>query len=179
MKPLRILLLGVVCSVILFSCNEPDDDPITREPVSDDPSTTISGKYLLSKKVDSNRVLIPHIEFDVRIDGEGEMNEFGPSTLNLNHREVTRLTEDRVYISIGNFILWNEEGTELSGQYSGAALSVKGDLELHGTIDDGNGKFKNAYGAINITLIYQGKSEYLALVTGKVQIREVKKPTVL
>ena len=179
MKPLSILLLTVACTVMQFSCNEPNDDPIVRRPAVDNSTTTLSGKYVLLKKVDSNGVLIQHIEFDVRMNGEGEMNKFRPSTLNLNHQEVIRLTEDRVFVSHGSFNIWDIEGNELYGQYMGESYDDNGDVTLHGTINGGNGEFKNAIGTLDIKVISQGNLEYIAWVTGKVQIRKAEMPTVL
>ena len=172
MNTLKILVIAAIFSFTLLSCNNDDPNP-SKIPVgyNVDPPIAINGRFLLSKDGEGDR-----IEQDIHMEGQGEMNAFGQANLTLDHYEIFDFNEQIVYLNEGSFRLWNENGTELHGQYTGTTDTPDKYLIVQATINGGTGEFKDSYGSITLELIDQGNSEYLAWVNGMLRIRKVVNP---
>lgn len=109
------------------------------------------------------------------MEGKGEMNVFGSATLLMDHYEIFDVIKNKIHLNEGSFRIWNENGTELYGQYSGVT-NLGENLIVKAFVNGGTGEFKNSYGSITLELVDQGNSEYLAWVTGIVRLREGANP---
>lgn len=178
MKPLKIFLLAVIYTIVFYSCNDEIETP-KPPPPPPQRSEQIDGRFLLVKSATVGLNEHFRLELKVHFEGIGEMNVFGPATLTMDHHEVMDIIKNKSDLNEGDFILRNENGIKLIGQYSGVNKNLSENSIYTAVINGGSGEFENAYGSITLELIPQGNSEYLTEIKGTVFYKDNNNPPVL
>lgn len=175
MRTLKILMVAVVSTSVLYSCQKADD--LIVVPPLEGRTVSLEGSYLLSRERKMEFLYTNQVQLSFHLEGEGEITEFGRSTLVMDHIQDIRNMNEILLISEGSFTIWNENGTELYGEYIEARNEVNATKVLHATINGGTGAFTRVIGSFTIALEPQDYSMYAATIKGDVFILKNESPS--
>jgi len=180
MKTIKnIVLLGVVSTVALLSCNDDKIEPVDIEdPVLQRQSSTpVIGTVNLTYQEVFETSYEGLVKFIVHLEGEGDLTDLGHSILELNHRRNINVIKCGEYFSGGTLTISDDSEDKLKGDYGTEIFKTGDRYSINTTIKGGTGKYKYAYGNIRIFLNPDADDTYRAVIKGKIYGIHVHDPS--
>ncbi|GEM_PF-1016424 len=180
MKTIKTLFIAIstVVAVTLFSC---DDETVTTTGTENEPGELIKGHFTLSNGSSYEGSDESEVKMRMNMKGDGDLNQFGAASLNLEHLKIIDFANNKVHIIDGNFIIRNESGSELFGSTGSQVLdggTEGSEYTLNGSISGGTGRFEGVRGYLTISLQNQFNGQVTATIQARVYNLD-ENPTIL
>ena len=166
MQTLKILIVAGILALSFYSCEDDPPDRIIIDP--NPPDATLDGAFYLDMQEKLVSDYGPSTTLKVTITGEGDMNEFGQSHLEMSHLKHVDFIKNDTRIVQGSITIIDKFGEEINGIYNVWDFNTQGYQNIDVSIKGGTGRFRGTYGTAKIILTSQGPNKWRAGLKGSI-----------